>query len=362
MPTTSRAGATIHYTMAGAGPPVLLIQGVGAIGRAWQPQIEAPASDHAVLAFDNRGIGASSPGAVPLSIEAMAADALAVADAAGAARLDVVGHSMGGVIAQQVALSAPSRVRSLSLLCTFARGAQGARLSWDLLVAGLRSRIGPRSARRRAFVELVMTREYLVRADLGRPRGDTCRPVRSRPGRSAADRHGAAQGHGPLRRAGPPCLPRVDSDTGRERGAGPHRAAGVRTAARRRHPRGALHRDRGGRSRRADSVRRPDQPAARRALQLASQPSTELGPQPRASGALHSNAAHARAVRLRAGDCDDPTSAHIESTPSPRQTAAAIEASGNRVVGIISFLARGSPRTCGRRPTTSQTWRLSRVM
>lgn len=146
---------------------MLLIQGVGAIGRAWQPQIEALASDHAVLAFDNRGIGASSPGAVPLSIEAMAADALAVADAAGAARFDVVGHSMGGVIAQQVALSASSRVRSLSLLCTFARGAQGARLSWDLLVAGLRSRIGPRSARRRAFVELVMTREYLARADRG---------------------------------------------------------------------------------------------------------------------------------------------------------------------------------------------------
>ena len=72
---------------------------------------------------------------------------------------------MGGVIAQEVALSAPSRVRSLSLLCTFARGAQGARLSWDLLVAGLRSRLGPRLARRRAFVELVMTREYLARVD-----------------------------------------------------------------------------------------------------------------------------------------------------------------------------------------------------
>ena len=165
MPTASSHGATIHYTTSGAGPAVLLIQGVGAIGRAWQPQIDALASSRTVLAFDNRGIGDSSPGMAPLSIEAMAADALAVADAMGTTTFDVVGHSMGGVIAQEVALSAPSRVRSLSLLCTFARGAQGARLSWDLLVAGLRSRLGPRSARRRAFVELVMTREYLARVD-----------------------------------------------------------------------------------------------------------------------------------------------------------------------------------------------------
>ena len=165
MPTASSNGATIRYTTSGAGPAVLLIQGVGAIGRAWRPQLEALASDHTVLAFDNRGIGDSPLGSAPLSIEAMAADALAVADAEDAGCFDVVGHSMGGIIAQEVALSAPSRVRSLSLLCTFARGAQGARLSWDLLVAGLRSRLGPRSARRRAFVELVMTREYLARVD-----------------------------------------------------------------------------------------------------------------------------------------------------------------------------------------------------
>jgi pimeloyl-ACP methyl ester carboxylesterase len=165
MPTASSNGATIRYTTSGAGPAVLLIQGVGAIGRAWQPQIDALASSRTVLAFDNRGIGDSPPGTAPLSIEAMAADALAVADAVGTTTFDVVGHSMGGVIAQEVALSAPSRVRSLSLLCTFARGAQGARLSWDLLIAGLRSRLGPRTARRRAFVELVIPAAYLAQVD-----------------------------------------------------------------------------------------------------------------------------------------------------------------------------------------------------
>jgi len=147
---------------------VLLVQGVGAIGRAWRPQIDALKASHTVIAFDNRGIGASSAGDGALSIEAMAADALAVADAAGARTFHLVGHSMGGVIAQHVALSAPDRVRSLSLLCTFARGAQGARLSWDLFVAGMRSRIGPRTSRRRAFVELVMPSSYLAKVDRAR--------------------------------------------------------------------------------------------------------------------------------------------------------------------------------------------------
>lgn len=80
----------------------------------------------------------------------------------------IVGHSMGGIIAQQIALAAPDRVRSLSLLCTFARGAQGARLSWDLFVAGMRARIGPRASRRRAFVELVMPQPYLATVDRAR--------------------------------------------------------------------------------------------------------------------------------------------------------------------------------------------------
>jgi 3-oxoadipate enol-lactonase len=90
-------GATIAFDRAGTGPPVLLIQGVGVIGGGWRPQIDGLASQYSLYTFDNRGIGQSTLNGSGLSIEAMAADALAVMDAAGAARFQVVGHSMGGV-------------------------------------------------------------------------------------------------------------------------------------------------------------------------------------------------------------------------------------------------------------------------
>lgn len=164
MPRVVRDGIAIEYTVQGTGPAVLFVQGVGAIGRAWRPQLEAIGRDRCAIAFDNRGLGGTPHGTAPLSIEAMAADALAVADAVGADTFDLVGHSMGGLIAQQVALTARSHVRSLTLLCTFARGAQASRLSWDLAIAGLRTRVGPQRVRRRAFMELVVPRDVIAAA------------------------------------------------------------------------------------------------------------------------------------------------------------------------------------------------------
>ena len=120
----SRAGARLHYDRAGSGPPLLLVQGVGIIGRGWQPQVDGLRDRFTVITFDNRGIGASTAGTGPLSIEVMARDALAIIDAEGLTRFHLAGHSMGGVIAQQIALAAPERVISLALLCTFPRGAR----------------------------------------------------------------------------------------------------------------------------------------------------------------------------------------------------------------------------------------------
>ena len=92
-----------------------------------------------VLTFDNRGVGDSGPAAGPVTVEAMAADALAVLDAAGVESAHLVGHSLGGPVVLQLALTARHRVRSLALLCTFADGRRVGPLSWRLVWAGLRT-------------------------------------------------------------------------------------------------------------------------------------------------------------------------------------------------------------------------------
>jgi len=165
MPFLTTPAATIHYTREGQGPPVLLIQGVGVVGEGWRPQIEGLSNRFALVAFDNRGFGRSVIRDGRLTIEDMAADALAVMAAEGFDSFHVAGHSMGGVIAQAVALHAPARVRSLAFLCTFARGKDGAAMSMPMLITSMRVRIGTRAMRRNAFLELIMPARYLATTD-----------------------------------------------------------------------------------------------------------------------------------------------------------------------------------------------------
>jgi aminoacrylate hydrolase len=166
MPTIATRNARVQYWKTGTGPAVVLVQGAGVIGEGWRPQIDALKERHTVIWIDNRGIGQSVMTGGVLTVEDMAADVLAVVDAERLDRFHLVGHSMGGLIAQQVALAATPRVQSLALLCTFLQGRQGAALSMGLLVTALRSRIGTRRMRRHAFVGLVMPPEYLAGIDL----------------------------------------------------------------------------------------------------------------------------------------------------------------------------------------------------
>src|SRR5262245_30947397 len=165
MPFVDTAGARLFYTRDGQGPPVLLVQGVGAIGNTWRPQIDELSGRYTVVAYDNRGIGRSTILDGRLTIEDMASDALAIADALGIDRFHLAGHSMGGVIAQAVALRAPSRILSLAFLCTFARGGDGAKMSLPMFVTAMRMRIGTRAMRRNAFLGLILPARYLRRVD-----------------------------------------------------------------------------------------------------------------------------------------------------------------------------------------------------
>jgi pimeloyl-ACP methyl ester carboxylesterase len=156
MPRLQTRGASIAWRRTGTGPAVLLLQGVGVVGNGWRPQIDPLADRYTLVDIDNRGIGESTFDGGELSIEAMADDALAVLEAAGLERAHVVGHSMGGLIAQHVALTAPARVMSLTLMCTFLRGRQGSTPTLGMLPTAIRSRFGTRRMRRHAFLELIL--------------------------------------------------------------------------------------------------------------------------------------------------------------------------------------------------------------
>jgi 3-oxoadipate enol-lactonase len=157
--------ATIHYIREGTGTPLILVQGAGVVGEGWRPQIDGLRQRCDIVALDNRGIGGSTYRAPALTIEDMAGDVLAIADAEGIARFHLAGHSIGGLVAQEIALRARQRVLTLALLCTFERGRQASRLTPEIIWKGLRTRVGSRAMRRQAFVELVMPAAYLAGAD-----------------------------------------------------------------------------------------------------------------------------------------------------------------------------------------------------
>lgn len=116
-------GIRVHYEVLGraGSPAVLMIQGLGADKHGWDMQRFLLAAFYRVIAIDNRGAGRSDKPFGHYSLEQMADDAVAVLDDVGVDAAHVVGASMGGAIAQIVALKHPDRVRSLTLVCTACR-------------------------------------------------------------------------------------------------------------------------------------------------------------------------------------------------------------------------------------------------
>ena len=165
MAVVAREGCYLHYTVRGSGPPMLFIQGVGVQGDGWLPQIDELSAGFTCHSFDNRGMGRSQPVEAAITVDRLANDATAVLDAERVRSAHVVGHSLGGLIALQMALSHRERVKSLSLLCTFSGGKTAAPLTNRLFWLGLATRIGTRRMRRRAFLRLVMPPGKLTNAE-----------------------------------------------------------------------------------------------------------------------------------------------------------------------------------------------------
>ena len=114
-------GIEIEVEEWGSGPPLLLIMGLGASKETWAAQREAFGARYRVIAFDNRGAGGSESPPPPWTVAAMAADAVGVLDAMGVPRAHVLGVSMGGMVAQEMAVRYPERVDRLVVAISFAR-------------------------------------------------------------------------------------------------------------------------------------------------------------------------------------------------------------------------------------------------
>lgn len=108
-----------------SGVPVIFLHHLMAVLDDWDPRvIDGIAAQRRVIAFDNRGVGASG-GSVPLTIDEMAQDAIAFVRALGFKQVDLLGFSLGGGVAQMLALQAPDLVRRIVLAGTGPRGGGG---------------------------------------------------------------------------------------------------------------------------------------------------------------------------------------------------------------------------------------------
>jgi pimeloyl-ACP methyl ester carboxylesterase len=162
MPYATRDGIRLYWKEEGRGEPLLLIMGLGATHVWWHRLTPILSSRFRTILFDNRGVGESDMPPGPYDMAAMADDAMAVLDAAKVDSAHVFGASMGGMIAQELALQYPDRVRSLILGCTSCGGRESVPARREVLDA-----LGARAA---------MTREEATRVmvpfifDAGTPR------------------------------------------------------------------------------------------------------------------------------------------------------------------------------------------------
>jgi 3-oxoadipate enol-lactonase len=156
MPSVDASGTELHYLRAGEGEPLLLIQGMSATHLTWgRPFLDELEQSFDCIVFDNRGMGLSGPAEIPFTIADMAADTAGLLDALELDTAHVVGISMGGMIAQELALAHPERIRTLTLGATYCGGPEGTLMApEDLRMLGAAMASGDRDRVFRAMWEI----------------------------------------------------------------------------------------------------------------------------------------------------------------------------------------------------------------
>jgi 3-oxoadipate enol-lactonase len=119
MPQVRVDDVRLHYEVTGSGEPLLMVMGLGGSSAGWAPELVTELGrSFRTIVYDNRGTGQSDKPDVPYSLEMFAGDAVAILDDLGISRAHLFGVSMGGMIAQEIALRYGPRLQTLTLGCT----------------------------------------------------------------------------------------------------------------------------------------------------------------------------------------------------------------------------------------------------
>lgn len=143
MPTVKANGIDIRYEIDGSGEPLLLIAGLGYSRWMWHKMVPGLAKQFKVITFDNRGVGGSDKPKGPYTAQLLAADTAALLAALGIESAAVIGHSMGGYIAQALALDYPHLIDRLILSATNFGGSNHIRITQEALVVFMDTRGDP---------------------------------------------------------------------------------------------------------------------------------------------------------------------------------------------------------------------------
>ena len=156
MPSIDASGTELHYERAGGGEPMLLIQGMSATHLAWgRPFLDELERSFDLIVFDNRGMGLSGRAELPFTTADLASDTAGLLDALELETAHVVGISMGGMIAQELALAHPERIRTLTIGASYCGGPQGSLMApEDLQMLGTAYASGDREQVFRAMWEI----------------------------------------------------------------------------------------------------------------------------------------------------------------------------------------------------------------
>lgn len=143
MPKITVNNANFYYELHGAGPSLILIAGYGGNGRSWMPIVDALSQHFQVLIFDNRGVGQTTDDSAILTVEIMAQDVMALAEALNLEKPHIVGRSMGGTIVQYIAANYPDKIGKIGILVSSAKWRKATLMSIHALIRMSEQNVDP---------------------------------------------------------------------------------------------------------------------------------------------------------------------------------------------------------------------------